>query len=114
MARQRSYFILYPEAIVPTYWERTAVQYRSIAMGAVLLVLAPVAEIDAQSLEIQTRVEAKLWYLRALDWIEAMTGLPPAVALSIFLVLVLLIAVSIWIWSSRRNRDGNGPPDDRP
>ena len=54
-----------------------------------------------QTSEIQVRLETKLWYLRALDWIETTTGLPPFVAISLLLALILSL-VGLLVWHSRR------------
>jgi hypothetical protein len=57
---------------------------------------------SAQTVEIQQEVEAKLWYQRFLLWIEAVTGLPPSIALSLILVLALVFVGAIWIWYARK------------
>ena len=78
---------------------------RTMLLSAFVLILVWVAEIQAQSVEIQNQVERALWYERFLQWFEATTGFPVAVAFSLALVLLLSIGALIWLWLSQRKPD---------
>ena len=71
-----------------------------LALG---LLLAPAAA-HAQTEGIQRETEARLWFHRVLERIEAWTGMPPLVALFTLLALVLSLAAGLWLWRSRRKR----------
>lgn len=75
--------------------------------GSALVVALPLAftlasPLRAQTLEIQTEVEAQLWFLRWLDWAESLEG---RAAIGVFAVVaVLLLAVIAWRRRTRRGK----------
>jgi hypothetical protein len=75
---------------------------RFLVLAAILL-LTP-ARVQAQTQEIQDEIDRKLWFQKRLAQIEAITGLPPLVALTTLLVVLLAIMAAIWLWISRRKQ----------
>jgi hypothetical protein len=76
------------------------IRFRTPWVSVLSLLLLPNSGF-AQTAEIQREVEARLWYERFLLWIEATTGLQPAVALGAMIALVLSLLVLLW-WYARR------------
>jgi hypothetical protein len=76
-------------------------RHASLLASVSYLFFAPVVG-HAQTVGIQREVEAKRWFQRVLLWIEAVTGVPPAVALSILIAVVLAIVASIGYWYTRK------------
>jgi hypothetical protein len=76
-------------------------------LAALSLMLCP-AVARAQTPEIQQEIETRLWYLRLLAWVEATTGMPPAVAITAAIALIVAIVASVWLWLSRRREGATG------
>jgi hypothetical protein len=76
-------------------------RFRLTLASAVGLFLLPAAA-QAQTVEIQREVEAKLWIQRVLARIQAATGSPPVASIVILVALAIVVAASIWRWQARR------------
>ena len=68
--------------------------------SALCLLVLPTL-VYGQTAEIQRQVETKLWFLRVLEWIEAVMGVPPAVALSTLFGILLALVAAVWWWLAR-------------
>jgi hypothetical protein len=58
----------------------------------------------AQTPDIQSEVEAKLWVERALAWLQGATRASPLVVVLTLLAVALTLLVSVWLWRSRSDR----------
>jgi hypothetical protein len=65
------------------------------------LVLTPAAVLQAQTTEIQDRVETRLWFQRLLQKLKA-GGVPPPFLLVALAVGALALFAALWLWRSRR------------
>lgn len=74
---------------------------RQLLASALALLLFPLVA-PAQTAEIQREVETKLWFRRALGWVEETTGAPPAVAIPTLITLALALLAVAWLWRARR------------
>src|SRR5262245_30573181 len=92
------------EAPSQTRPRRNAVRSRQLLASALALLLLPIPT-SAQTAEVQREVETRLWFMRALAWVEEATGVPPHVALLTLLALALGLAAAVWLWRARR-KDG--------
>jgi hypothetical protein len=80
-------------------------------LSLLALFLAPAA-LFAQTQDIQDQVDALLarpWYVRVWMWLEATTGVSPAISLPLLLALVAGI-VLLFVWRGRGQRTQESRP----
>jgi hypothetical protein len=74
---------------------------RLAVLVPILLAFTPA--LRAQTLELQTKVEAKLWTQRWLYWLGSPDGLR-TITVFVSIAIVLLMLAIWWLWT--RNRGG--------
>lgn len=74
---------------------------RQLIASVLALLLLPIVA-SAQTARIEREVEARLWFYRALAWVEDVTGAPPAVAIATFLTVFVAFLAAVWLWRARR------------
>ena len=77
----------------------------ALALG---FLLAPGA-VQAQTEEIQRKVETRLWILRVLARIESATGAPPFVSVLTLVALGIALVAAFWLGKASRKRRLDSP-----
>jgi hypothetical protein len=80
-------------------------RFRVVSGVILTLFLAPIARVNAQTVEIQEKITIKLWFQRLLQRLEA-GGVPSIFFFFALVAVALMFLVAIWLRKSRQNQTG--------